>query len=167
MSLPPHSGVRGITQAGIHPKPLSSHLIQKLAALSLQYLGWTIQTGEHSPLEDAVASLRLYELKRRAWERQGGAAAMCPDKEAESAAAAVAAGAAGAVGAAGTASATGAAPRKPHKSPQGGAAVASKGVHKPKGLKGKHRWSLAPGEKKADSSKKKHAFAGLLSAHGM
>ena len=30
---------------------------QKLAALALQYLGWRIQTGEHSPLEDAVASL--------------------------------------------------------------------------------------------------------------
>ena len=56
---------------------------QKLAALALQYLGWRIQTGEHSPLEDAVASLRLYELKRRAWEKAGGAAAMCHDKAAD------------------------------------------------------------------------------------
>ena len=49
---------------------------QSLKVLSAQYLGWVIQTGEHSPLEDAVASLRLYQLKRQAWERGGGAAAM-------------------------------------------------------------------------------------------
>ena len=161
---------------------------QKLAALALQYLGWRIQTGEHSPLEDAVASLRLYELKRRAWEKAGGAAAMCHDKAADKEAAPpIDAGAAGAtglakcLGGAGAAGAPGAAarkppkppkPHKPHKGPVGlavclgGAGVASKGVHKPKFVQGKHRWSLKPGEKK-DSHRKKGAFAGLLSAHGM
>jgi hypothetical protein len=153
---------------------------QKLAALSLQYLGWTIQTGEHSPLEDAVASLRLYELKRKAWEKAGGAAAMCYDKEADSIATAIDVGAAGGAGLAkclGAAGAAGAAAHKPHKPPReglavclGGAGLASKGIHKPKFVQGKHRWSLKEGEKKKDSKdakRKKGAFAGLLSAHGM
>lgn len=159
---------------------------QKLAALALQYLGWRIQTGEHSPLEDAVASLRLYELKRRAWEKAGGAAAMCHDKAADKEVAPpIDAGAAGAtglakcLGGAGAPGAPGAAARKPPKPPKphkgpvglavclGGAGVASKGVHKPKFVQGKHRWSLKPGEKKKDSHRKKGAFAGLLSAHGM
>ena len=43
-------------------------------------------------------------------------------------------------------------------------------MHKPKFVQGKHRWSLKEGEKKKDSKeakRKKGAFAGLLSAHGM
>ena len=152
---------------------------QKLAALSLQYLGWTIQTGEHSPLEDAVASLRLYELKRRAWEKAGGAAAMCYDKEADGVATAINAGAAGGAGLAkclGGAGAAGAAAHKPPKPHAGlavclgGAGMPNKGIHKPKFVQGKHRWSLKEGEKKKDSKdskRKKGAFAGLLSAHGM
>ena len=32
-------------------------------------LGWTIQTGEHSSLEDAKAALRLYLSQREEWER--------------------------------------------------------------------------------------------------
>ena len=151
-----------------------------------RYLGWTIQTGEHSPLEDAVASLRLYQLKRQAWEREGGAAAMTA-AEAESGG--------GGRGGEGGGEAR-AKPKKPSKPSAGGSsAAASKGIRKPgaklpasqwpgimrrngefgeearlaqmekRDQRKKHKWSRPPGQKAPKS--KKGAFAGLLSAHGM
>ena len=132
--------------------------------MSLQYLGWTIQTGEHSPLEDAVASLRLYELKRKAWEKGGGAAAMCYDKEADNVAVALG-GTADTAGAEGAAGAAPPKPPKPHTPPHRGATTKGKFASKGKFVQGKHKWSLGPGQKK--SSGKKGAFAGLLNRHGM
>lgn len=42
---------------------------QRLKALAEEHLGWEIQTGSHSPCEDAVAALRLYKQHMHAWER--------------------------------------------------------------------------------------------------
>ena len=42
---------------------------QKLKTLAEKHLGWAIQTGEHSPCEDAVAALRLYKQHMHTWER--------------------------------------------------------------------------------------------------
>ena len=82
---------------------------------------------------------------------------MCYDKEADGGGAV---GGDSAVGGAGEAGAG--KPRKPHKLNR---PVVRRGICKPKG---KHKWSLAPGQKKASSgAKKRGAFAGLLSAHGM
>ncbi|CAM9599977.1 unnamed protein product [Phaeothamnion confervicola] len=44
---------------------LRPRALRKLAA---EYLGITIQSGEHDPAEDARAALRLYQLKRKDWE---------------------------------------------------------------------------------------------------
>ena len=42
---------------------------QKLKTLAEKHLGWEIQTGSHSPCEDAVAALRLYKQHMHTWER--------------------------------------------------------------------------------------------------
>jgi RNA exonuclease 4 len=42
---------------------------RKLSELAREKLGLSIQTGEHSPLEDAIAALRLYKLYAAEWER--------------------------------------------------------------------------------------------------
>ena len=42
---------------------------RKLSELAHEMLGMRIQSGEHSPLEDAVAALRLYKLRAAEWER--------------------------------------------------------------------------------------------------
>ena len=39
-----------------------------LKSLAETKLGWTIQTGEHSSVEDAKAALRLYLSERKEWE---------------------------------------------------------------------------------------------------
>ena len=44
---------------------------RKLSDLARELLGMRIQQGEHSPLEDAVAALRLYKLRAAEWERGG------------------------------------------------------------------------------------------------
>ena len=49
--------------AGLHTQP---HALRHLAR---EHLGMVIQTGEHSPLEDAVAALRVYKEHREQWER--------------------------------------------------------------------------------------------------
>ena len=43
---------------------------RKLRDLAREYLEMHIQDGAHSPLEDAIAALRLYKLRRVEWERQ-------------------------------------------------------------------------------------------------
>ena len=48
---------------GARPRP------RKLSKLCLELLAREIQTGIHSPDEDAVAALHLYRITRRAWER--------------------------------------------------------------------------------------------------
>jgi RNA exonuclease 4 len=42
---------------------------RKLSELAREKLGLVIQVGEHSPLEDAIAALRLYKLHAVEWER--------------------------------------------------------------------------------------------------
>jgi hypothetical protein len=42
---------------------------RRLKSLAAEFLGMEIQTGEHSPAEDAIAPMRLYHLVRRDWER--------------------------------------------------------------------------------------------------
>jgi len=54
--------------------PLRTHTgvgsrARKLSELAREKLGLIIQTGEHSPLEDAIAALRLYKLHAAEWER--------------------------------------------------------------------------------------------------
>jgi RNA exonuclease 4 len=42
---------------------------RKLRDLAREHLGLHIQDGAHSPLEDAIAALRLYKLRSTEWER--------------------------------------------------------------------------------------------------
>jgi len=42
---------------------------RKLKTLAEEQLGMVIQTGEHSPVEDAIAALRLYKSRASEWER--------------------------------------------------------------------------------------------------
>jgi len=42
---------------------------RRLRELCHEKLHWEIQTGAHSPAEDAVAALRLYQLVRPKWEK--------------------------------------------------------------------------------------------------
>eukprot|EP01029_Cantina_marsupialis_P009762 TRINITY_DN22581_c6_g1_i1.p1 TRINITY_DN22581_c6_g1~~TRINITY_DN22581_c6_g1_i1.p1 ORF type:complete len:272 (-),score=64.68 TRINITY_DN22581_c6_g1_i1:158-973(-) len=41
---------------------------QRLKNLARDLLGMTIQTGEHSPVEDAIATMRLYQKYQQKWE---------------------------------------------------------------------------------------------------
>ncbi|KAK5670415.1 3'-5' exonuclease [Batrachochytrium dendrobatidis] len=50
-----------------NPKTNSIQSLKKLAA---EYLGLSIQNNEHSSVEDAQATMKLYHLHRADWERQ-------------------------------------------------------------------------------------------------
>eukprot|EP01035_Chromulina_nebulosa_P021548 gene21548-27900_t len=51
-----------------HPRKSGKFKSRALRDLTKQYLGKTIQTGEHDSAEDARSALELYKLKRDEWE---------------------------------------------------------------------------------------------------